>query len=117
MSRHIIPNAPASPAGRETTIGWDAPLNTFFAMAFDPPASGDLDDDETEVFWVGMMPGEIPTIEALATALKEEGVALPPPVRDVLARDKRGEGDQSQGRPVSRLIEAVYGSASSGGTR
>ncbi|GAA0402632.1 hypothetical protein GCM10009530_63230 [Microbispora corallina] len=114
MSRRIIPNALGSPAGRETTVGWDAPLNTFFAMAFDPPASGDLDDDEVEVFWVGTAPGEIPTVQRLAKALAQHGVELPMLVAQRLSEDCAGEGDQSQGRPGSALIASM---TQSGGPR
>lgn len=109
MSRRIIPNAPGSPAGRETTVGWDAPLATFFGMAFDPPASGDLYDNEIQVFWVGGNPGEIPTVEALAAALHEHGVELPHDVASMLAADQAAAGDQSQGHPGSPVIDAVMG--------
>lgn len=107
MSRYKIPNAPGSPDGRETTVGWDAPLNTYFAMAFDPPPSGDEFDDEIEVFWVGGMPTEIAHVQDLAEVLREHGVVFPPDVADQLLKDKTGEGDQSQGRPASALMEAM----------
>lgn len=107
MSRYKIPSAPDSPEGRETTVGWDAPLNTYFAMAFDPPASGEEFDDEIEVFWVGGMLGEIATVQDLAAVLYEHGVIFPPDVADQLWKDKTGEGDQSQGRPATALIEAM----------
>lgn len=113
MSRHIIPNAPGSPEGRETTVGWDAPLNTFFAMAFDPPVSGRLDDDEIEVFWHGTMPGEIPSIPALARVLESHGVDLPPEVAASLAEDFSHEGDRSAGRPGSALVAAFAANAGS----
>lgn len=106
MSRRTIPNAPDSPSGRLTTVGWDPPLTTFFGMAFDPPASGDLDDDEIEVFWVGAMPNELPTVEDLARALAEHGVTLPPGVADQLGRDKEREGDRP-GNPGRRVINAI----------
>lgn len=110
MSRHVIPNAPGSPVGRVTTVGWDAPLNTFFGMAFDkvPDTAGDDYQDEVEVFWVGMMPGEIPTVEALAKVLGEHGVALPVWAAGALAEDRRVEGDRSKGRPVSGLFAALF---------
>lgn len=106
MSRRIIPNAPGSPAGRETTVGWDPPLSTDFAMAFDPPVSGDLLDDETEVFWVGCEPGEIPTVEVLADVLAEHDVPLPPEFAAVLRRDQAREGD-SPDNPGRRVVDAL----------
>ncbi|MEO3856119.1 hypothetical protein [Acrocarpospora sp. B8E8] len=107
MSRYKIPNAPDSPDGRVTTVGWDAPLSTFFAMAFDPPASGEEFDDEIEVFWVGGMPGEIPAVVALESALSVHGVTLPADVRAALGADRAREGDRSQVHPSARLIEAM----------
>lgn len=114
MSRRIIPNAPDSPAGRETTVGWDAPLATFFAMAFDPPASGDLDDDEIQVFWHGLDAGEIPTVEELARVLAGHGVQLPPEKAAILRRDKDREGDHSDnlGR---RILDAMRGEGQAAG--
>jgi hypothetical protein len=107
VSRHIIPNAPGSPPGRVTTVGWDAPLNTFFGMAFDQPASGDVLDDEVEVFWVGGMPDEIKSIPALARRLAEHGVDLPAHIAAALVSDSAYEGDRSAGRPGTRLIKAM----------
>jgi hypothetical protein len=118
MSRHIIPNAPASPPGRETTVGWDAPLNTFFAMAFDSvPDSGDPGEfeDDVEVFWYGTTPGEIASIPGLALRLAEHGVELPVTVAALLADDFAGEGDQSQGRPGTSLVEALTAQAGEAG--
>ena len=106
MSRRTIPNAAGSPSGRLTTVGWDPPLTTFFGMAFDPPASGDFDDDETEVFWVGVMPNELPTVEDLTRALAEHGVQLPAGLADALERDRQREGD-SPDNPGRRVINAI----------
>lgn len=104
MSRHIIPNAPGSPARRVTTVGWDAPLTTFFAMAFDV-AANECDDD-IEVFWVGCMPNEIRTLGAITDALAGHGVAVPDDVLTLLVADKYSEGDRSDnvGR---RLVDAM----------
>lgn len=52
MSRHEL-TAP----GLEAVIGWDAPLNTFFAQVWD--RTKDEDDPAAELLWVGCMPGEI----------------------------------------------------------
>lgn len=106
MSRHIIPNAPGSPTGRETTVGWDPPLTTFFAMAFDPPASGDFEDDETEVFWVGCMPNEIPTVDELVRVLAEHNVELPAGLAARLENDKAREGDRSD-NPGRGLVASL----------
>lgn len=102
MSRYTIPNASDSPEGRVTTVGWDAPLNTYWATAFDPPASGD--EEEVEVFWIGYTPCALPDVESLVTALAEHGVEIPPSTLDTLRTDKPSEGERFAGRPASKLI-------------
>jgi hypothetical protein len=102
MSRYAIPNAPGSPEGRVTTVGWDGPLNTYWATAFDPPAS--TDEDDVEVFWIGYTPCELPDIESLITALRNHGVEASPSTLEELALDKRSEGESFAGRPATRLI-------------
>lgn len=109
MSRHVIPNAPGSPRNRVTTVGWDAPLTTFFAMAFDTvPDSGDPDEfeDEIEVFYLGEDPDELPTVESLTAALKEHGVELYRSTSELLEQDKAQEGDRSDGFG-RRLVDAL----------
>ncbi|MFI6497133.1 hypothetical protein [Nonomuraea typhae] len=102
MSRYTIPNAPGSPNKRVTTVGWDAPLNTYWATAFDPPASTDQED--IEVFWIGDTPCALPEVESLATALHEHGVEIPPFTLEALRRDKPNEGERFAGRPATNLI-------------
>ncbi|NRQ31329.1 hypothetical protein HII36_05680 [Nonomuraea sp. NN258] len=102
MSRYTIPNAPGSPDERVTTVGWDAPLNTYWATAFDPPAPGA--EDDVEVFWIGYTPCALPDVESLVTALREHGVEIPPSTLTKLRADKPIEGEQFAGRPATRLI-------------
>ncbi|MEV0379756.1 hypothetical protein [Nonomuraea sp. NPDC050643] len=102
MNRYTIPNAPGSPDKRVTTAGWDAPLNTYWATAFDPP--GSIDEEDVEVFWIGYTPCALPDVESLATALREHGVEIPPYTVDALRRDKPTEGESFAGRPATRLI-------------
>ncbi|TYB69664.1 hypothetical protein FXF51_05750 [Nonomuraea sp. PA05] len=87
-----------------TTVGWDAPLTTFFAMAF---------DGDDEVFWLGMMPREIPTLGALTEALEPHHVAVPDDVLHQLLADKHSEGDRSDnvGR---RLVDAILAEQNGG---
>ncbi|UBU16633.1 hypothetical protein [Nonomuraea gerenzanensis] len=102
MSRYTIPNAPGSPDTRVTTVGWDAPLNTYWATAFDPPTS--IDGEDAEVFWIGYTPCALPDVASLVTALHEYGVKIPPFTLDALGRDKPTEGEQFAGRPATKLI-------------
>ncbi|MFD8529456.1 hypothetical protein ACFV0L_18750 [Streptosporangium canum] len=100
MSRHIIPNPHGYPDNRVITVGWDRPLATFFAMSFNPHASG----DDVESFWIGATPCEIPTVEVLAQSLVEYEVELPPDIKDLLAVEARVEGPGFAGRPASRIV-------------
>jgi hypothetical protein len=102
MSRYTIPNARGAPDQRVTTVGWDAPLNTYWATAIDPPAS--IDGEDVEVFWIGYTPCALPDVASLVTALREHGVEIPPFTLDALSRDKPGEGEQFAGRPATKLI-------------
>ncbi|MEU7891737.1 hypothetical protein AB0B45_02605 [Nonomuraea sp. NPDC049152] len=102
MSRYTIPNAPGAPEDRVTTVGWDGPLNSYFAMAFDPPTTGD--EDYAEVFWIGYTPCELPDVASLVTALRAHGVEVPPFTLDALRMDKPNEGENFAGRPATRLI-------------
>ncbi len=52
MSRHTFTEGHI-----EATVGWDPPLNTFFAQVWD--RSKDPDEPDAELLWVGCSPGEI----------------------------------------------------------
>ncbi|MBT2234800.1 hypothetical protein [Nonomuraea sp. NEAU-A123] len=102
MSSYTIPNPPDSPESRVTKVGWDAPCNTYWATAFDPPAS--IDEEDVEVFWIGYTPCELPDVESLVTALREQGIEIPPSTVDKLRADKPAEGESFAGRPATQLI-------------
>ena len=56
---------------RTATVGWDAPLATFFVQVHDQT----LDDDDQVVFWRGASKqGEIPTLEELLKLLRPHAV-------------------------------------------
>lgn len=63
MSRHEIP---AKRADVIVSVGWDSPLQTYFAQVEQKDPS---DEDEGILLWVGGSPKEIQTPEALAGAL------------------------------------------------
>ena len=64
MSRHEIP---ARDRSLSVAVGWDNPLQTFFAQVARPDA-GD-DDDDHMILWVGTEPREVITVEDLARHL------------------------------------------------
>lgn len=102
MSMYEFTDVPGFPPGRILEVGWDAPLATFFARAYDPPAGPG--EDDREVFWVGGTPCELPTLETLATAMRQHGVELTFPIEMALAFDKAAEGEKFAGRPATAII-------------
>ena len=63
MSRHEIP---ALDQSLSVVIGWDNPLQTFFAQV---ARSAAADDDDHMLLWVGTEPREVITVEDLARHL------------------------------------------------
>ena len=62
MSRHILTPRPDQPEIVAIVVGWDRPLQTFFAQVF---ARTEAEPDEGEAtIWVGTEPGELATPEA-----------------------------------------------------
>ncbi|GGN39789.1 hypothetical protein FHR83_006641 [Actinoplanes campanulatus] len=51
MTRHEL----TSDGGFEVVVGWDRPLNTFFAQVFDVHKP----EDDAEVLWIGVSLREI----------------------------------------------------------
>lgn len=86
MSRHII-IAENSPRALKIVIGWDPPLQTYFAQVHDPTKN---EEDEI-VFWVGTRPeGRAITNEhILSLALSSYGVTLTDEILESLREDKR----------------------------
>jgi hypothetical protein len=64
MSRHGIP---ARDRRLSVAVGWDNPLQTFFAQVARPEAAED--DDDQMLLWVGTEPREVITVEDLARHL------------------------------------------------
>lgn len=61
MSRHEIPAKPENSKITRGTVGWDRPLQTFFAQMF---AHSDEEGEEEAIVWVGSVPGELPSAAA-----------------------------------------------------
>lgn len=72
MSRYVILND----GKREVTVGWDAPLGTFFAQIFHPGVVDDETYDDDLVWAIGDEPRQVTSLDELVLALEEQGVTL-----------------------------------------
>ncbi len=82
MSRYSIP---AQHPGLTIIVGWDNPLVTFFAQAFDPSVE---DEAEADLLWIGTALREIPTVAALQAQLAD-WATIPPAIVERLTRDQQ----------------------------
>lgn len=65
MSRHEL----QARGSFEVVVGWDPPLSTFFAQAWD--LTKDEDDPAAELVWIGCTPGEIRDPQQVCDAVAE----------------------------------------------
>ena len=82
MSRYKIP---ADDPRYDVIVGWDDPLETYFATVFDPTV--DEDDDAACVFWMGTALRALLTVDALQDCLQAYAT-IPPAVRAQLHQDR-----------------------------
>ena len=66
MSRRDVPVKSGSHPIVKATIGWDRPLETFFAQVF----ALDNDGEEVAVVWKGTYPAELPNPSSAIDILK-----------------------------------------------
>jgi hypothetical protein len=76
MSRYTVDTQ-----DQEIVVGWDNPLQTFFLQVSERGR-----DEEGPRVWLGTLPGELPTVEALAKALTPY-TTLSDELRTTLQRD------------------------------
>lgn len=84
MSRHEIE---AFDPLNKVIVGWDPPLQTFFAQVIDRKAEEAGDDDEKFVLWEGCTLREIQHVDDLGDALRHHA-DLTPEIRLALDEDK-----------------------------
>lgn len=92
MSRYRLSGNPL-----EVVVGWDSPLQTFFLQILDPTK----DEEEEIIHWVGMRPGELPTVADLDQALDchaalTSGIALSPELRRQLDEEKTNSAQPTE---------------------
>lgn len=86
------------------TIGWDSPLNTFFATIVDEEVENGFDEP---LIWLGTQLAEYQNVHqflhTLRQKLNEKGiidVTLPDSLTQMLEKDQMDEGEQFKERPI-----------------
>jgi len=97
MSRYRIPSKNAK---HNVYIGWDNPMQTFFAQVTDPT----LDEEHQMVFWTGGMPEEVGSVETLQESLKPYA-DIPEDVKGNLVRD---HGARTEPTPLQKLSARLF---------
>lgn len=106
MSRYELKPRPGNGVIR-VVIGWDRPLQTFFAQVFTPT------DDEPEegeaTIWLGTEPGELPTPE-LAIRVAEAYAEIPETLAATLAADMTASLGVKDGAHQAEAKKRLFGS-------
>ena len=92
---HDSKDIPANTTG--VRLGWDPPLNTFFATVATEGANPDEDNPHIQL-WLGAEPGAIATVDALQDALAA-WVIIPEALRQRLAWNQAAEQMLTVGDP------------------
>lgn len=102
MSRHTITSFSAR---FDVTVGWDRPLNSYFAQVEDMEAV--CDEDDPLVVWVGTSHSEIPTPEGLQPHLAR--YAIISEETSAMLRDDRAatldKGDSRLQREMRDIVD------------
>lgn len=102
MSRYIIPSK--DPLNFHCTVGYDDPLQTFFAHIEKLVVE---DDEDETVFVNGQLSGEISSIEELQSSIDTYG-EIPPYIREKLLEDKaKSKGPNAFQREMINLVDEL----------
>jgi len=107
MSRHDLQPKVDQPRVVRATVGWDRPLQTFFAQVFfvteDEPEEGEA------LIWVGTEPGQLLTAEA-AIAIVEPHAIVPESLAAKLQDEMRATIGVRDGFHQSAAKRRLFGS-------
>lgn len=107
MSRHDLLAQDGRPDVVRATVGWDRPLQTFFAQVFF--RTDDEPDEGEALIWVGTEPGEILTPEA-AIAIVAPHVVIPANLAGQLTADMQATIGARDGRFQAAVKRNLFGS-------
>lgn len=92
MSRYELKAKPDTPRVVRAVVGWDRPLQTYFAQVF----TLDDDDEEEATIWEGTSLRELPTADD-ALALVSPHAIVPDDLLARLEADEAGSRSQTDG--------------------
>lgn len=101
MSRHELPADSIVSPEHNVTVGWDNPLQTFFAVVTNRETS-EADDDEGLVAWLGTNYGEIRTVTDLTERLAPHA-RIDLPVAERLQQERVAHLDRAP-TPLQRMV-------------
>ena len=102
MSRHRIP---ALSDKHYAIVGWDNPLQSFFAQIWDK-AKDEADDDDAVVFRVGLEPGQpdILDVDKLQVMICDYAI-IPDNVKAVLRHEFE---NRTQPYPMQKMVKELF---------
>ncbi len=101
MSRYDIPTRDP---GLSAAVGWDNPLQPFFAQVLRPEKADD--DDDNVLLWVGAAPREVITVDDLARHLAPFA-DLAPQIAEQLRSDRAAKLGQAPTAAQQALLSIV----------
>ncbi len=107
MSRHDLTPKADQPYIVRATVGWDRPLQTFFAQVFF--RTEDEPDEGEASIWVGTEPGELITAEA-AIAIVAPYADVPAGLAEQLTEELRDTIGQTDGPHQASAKRSLFGS-------
>jgi len=107
MSRHDLQPKGDQPHVVRATVGWDRPLQTFFAQVFF--RTEDEPDEGEALIWFGTAPGELLTPEAVI-AIVAPHVTVPADLINTLDADMRATIGLKDGVQQAAAKRSLFGS-------
>lgn len=105
MSRHELKPKPDQPSVIKAVIGWDRPLQTFFAQVFTPTEA----EEGEATIWLGTEPGELASPEA-AIAVVAPYAIIPDDLADRLQAEMQATVGIKDGAHQQAAKRQMFGS-------
>lgn len=107
MSRYELTPRDDQPEIIQVVVGWDRPLQTFFAQVFTRTEAEPEEGEAT--IWLGTEPGELPTPEAAITVVAPYA-EVPDTLAARLENDMRGTVGVRDGAHQAEAKRRLFGS-------